>query len=81
MRISIAAAATLAALTLAPAVRAETTVIHRDSPDIVVRRDAPARVERREVETTGNTTGCSTKTVTRTNDVGDSKTVRKERCD
>ena len=73
-----AAALTLAGLTGASA---QTTVIERDAPDRVV-VDRPATtssttVERRE----STTTGCSSKTVTKENDVGDRKTVTKESCD
>ncbi len=73
-----AAALTLAGLTGASA---QTTVIERDAPDRVV-VDRPATtssttVERRE----STTTGCSSKTVTKENEVGDRKTVTKETCD
>ncbi|WP_342150664.1 hypothetical protein [Methylorubrum sp. SB2] len=73
-----AAALTLAGLTGASA---QTTVIERDAPDRVV-VDRPATtssttVERRE----STTTGCSSKTVTKENEVGDRKTVTKESCD
>ncbi|GAB6845016.1 hypothetical protein HNR00_004404 [Methylorubrum rhodinum] len=73
-----AAALTLAGLTGAGA---QTTVIERDAPDRVV-VDRPATtssttVERRE----STTTGCSSKTVTKENDMGDRKTVTKETCD
>ncbi len=72
-----AAALTLAGLTGASA---QTTVIERDAPDRVV-VDRPATtsttVERRE----STTTGCSSKSVTKENEVGDRKTVTKESCD
>lgn len=81
MRISIMAAAALSLLALAPAARAETTVIKRDAPGVVIEhREAPTVVEKRTIETTGSI-DCSTKTTTRTNEFGDTKTVRKEKCD
>ena len=79
MRSSLLAAATLALVIGAPAMaQAETTVIHRDGPDVVVERPAS---ERKTVETRESGDGCSSKTVTRENDVGDRKTVTKEVCD
>lgn len=52
------------------------------APGVVVEhRSEPTVVERRSVETTSSRSGCESKTVTKTNDDGDSKTVRKERCD
>jgi hypothetical protein len=81
MRISILAASALAAAALVPTARAQTTVIERSSPSVTIeRREAPTVIERRSVETTGSV-DCSTKTTTKTNEFGDTKTVRKERCD
>lgn len=75
----ILTALALATLFGAGAVQAETTVIRRDAPDTVV-VDRPAResstVERRETSD-----GCSSKTVTKENELGDRKTVTKESCD
>ena len=78
MRILVPAAAFLA-LASVQAATAQTTVIERRAPDAVV-VDRPA-TESRTVETRESSDGCSTKTVTSTNDEGDRKTVRKERCD
>ncbi|SFL07533.1 hypothetical protein [Methylorubrum salsuginis] len=73
-----AAALTLAGLTGASA---QTTVIERDAPDRVV-VDRPATTSSTTVERRESTsTGCSSKTVTKENDVGDRKTVTKESCD
>lgn len=84
MRISILAATALAAAlmpaALVPAARAQTTVIERGPGVTVERREAPAVVEKRTIETTGST-ACSSKTTTKTNEFGDTKTVRKESCD
>ncbi len=78
MRILVPAAAILA-LAGVQAGTAQTTVIERGAPDTVV-VDRPA-TESKTVETRESSDGCSTKTVTSTNDEGDRKTVRKERCD
>ena len=73
-----AAALTLAGLTGASA---QTTVIERDAPDRVV-VDRPATTSSTTVERRESTsTGCSSKTVTKENEVGDRKTVTKESCD
>ena len=73
-----AAALTLAGLNGASA---QTTVIERDAPDRVV-VDRPATTSSTTVERRDSTsTGCSSKTVTKENDVGDRKTVTKESCD
>jgi hypothetical protein len=76
MRISLLAGAALATLLGASAVSAQTTVITRDKPDVVVDRSETRTVERRDTAD-----GCSTKTVSKENEVGDRKTVTKERCD
>ena len=78
MRNALLAAAALAAVLGAASVQAETTVIKRDAPDTVV-VDRPA--ESRTVETRESSDGCSSKTVTKDNDLGDRKTVTKESCD
>ena len=70
---------TLATLFGASAVQAETTVIRRDAPDTVV-VDRPS-TESRTVERRESSDGCSSKTVTKENDLGDRKTVTKESCD
>lgn len=81
MRISILAASALAAAALVPTARAQTTVIERGGSGVAIeRREAPTVVEKRTVETTGST-ACSSKTTTKTNEFGDTKTVRKESCD
>ncbi|GJD76563.1 MULTISPECIES: hypothetical protein [Methylobacterium] len=79
MRNPIIAALTLATLFGASAVQAETTVIRREAPETVV-VDRPAS-ETRTVERRETSDGCSSKTVTKENDVGDRKTVTKESCD
>ena len=78
MRISILAGAALATILGASAVTAQTTVIERDRTDVVV--DRPAS-ETRTVERRESSDGCSTKTVSKENEVGDRKTITKERCD
>ncbi|GJD43903.1 hypothetical protein AFCDBAGC_1764 [Methylobacterium cerastii] len=78
MRILVPAAAILA-LAGIQAATAQTTVIERRAPDTVV-VDRPA-TESKTVETRESSDGCSTKTVTKTNDEGDRKTVSRERCD
>lgn len=78
MRLLVPAALVLAGL-LPQAAGAETTVIRRDAPDTVV-VDRPA-VERKTVETRETSDGCASKTVTKTNEYGDRKTVTKESCD
>jgi hypothetical protein len=76
----------VAASVLATAAYAQsTTVIHKDSVDsgTTVRRsvdvDSPSVVEKRKVTTTG-TVGCSTKTVKKTDDMGDTKVKQKTKC-
>lgn len=81
MRNSLLAAAAVLTLAGLSGASAQTTVIERDGPDRVV-VDRPATtssttVERRE----SSSTGCSTKSVTKENEVGDRKTVTKETCD
>ncbi|GJD30762.1 hypothetical protein PMNALOAF_2012 [Methylobacterium adhaesivum] len=79
MRNRLFAVATLALLVGAPALaQAETTIIRRDAPDVVVERPAS---ERKTVETRESGDGCASKTVTKENDLGDRKTVTKEVCD
>lgn len=78
MRISLLAGAALAAFLGASAVNAQTTVIERDRPDVVV--DRPSS-ETRTVERRETSDGCSSKTVSKENEVGDRKTVTKETCD
>lgn len=76
----------LAASMLATAAYAQsTTVIHKEGVDTgtTVRRsvdvDSPTVVEKRKVTTTG-TVGCSTKTVKKTDDMGDTKVKQKTNC-
>ncbi|GLS56761.1 hypothetical protein [Methylobacterium gregans] len=78
MRLLVPAAFVLAGL-LPQVASAETTVIRRDAPDTVV-VDRPA-VERKTVETRETSDGCASKTVSKTNEYGDRKTVTKESCD
>jgi hypothetical protein len=79
MRITLAAIL-LGALASGTAMAEDTVVIHRSAPGIVVEHEAPAVIERRRVDTSSSV-GCESKTVTKTNDEGESKTVRTERCD
>lgn len=79
MRMLIPAAATLLTALSVQTATAETTVIRRDGPDTVV-VDRP-EVERKTVVTRDSGDGCSSKTVTKTNEYGDRKTVTKESCD
>ena len=81
-RLAIAVAASV----LATAAYAQsTTVIHKEGVDsgTTVRRsvdvDSPSVVEKRKVTTTGST-GCSTKTVHKTNEMGDTKVKQKTKC-
>ncbi len=78
MRILVAAAAILA-LAGSQTATAQTTVIERRAPDTVV-VDRPA-TESKTVETRESSDGCASKTVTKTNEDGDRKTVHKETCD
>ena len=70
--------ATAALLTFCTAASAETTVIRRDGPDAVVDRSATTS---KSVTVHEHGDGCTTKTVRKENDMGDSKTVKKESCD
>jgi hypothetical protein len=70
--------ATAALLSLCAAAQAQTTVIERDRPAVVV--DRPAS-ESKSVTVHDHGDGCVTKTVRKENDMGDSKTVKKETCD
>ncbi|WP_430912962.1 hypothetical protein [Methylobacterium sp. sgz302541] len=80
MRTPILAAAAVISLLGVQGAFAETTVIHRDAPDTVV-VDRPATTSSTTVEKHEHADGCRSKTVTRTNDEGDRKTVTKESCD
>lgn len=79
MRLTHLAAAACLTLFGVQAASAETTVIRRDAPDTVV-VDRPettsTTVEKRE-----SSDGCRSKTVTKTNDEGDRKTVTQQACD
>lgn len=79
MRFLIPAAATLLTALSVQTASAETTVIRRDAPDTVV-VDRPS-TERKTVETRETSDGCASKTVSKTNEYGDRKTVTKESCD
>jgi hypothetical protein len=78
MRTRILTLAALATLACAPAAFAEEVIIRRDAP---VERERSTVIEKRSVDTTGTVGGCETKTVRKTNEFGDTKTVRSERCD
>lgn len=69
--------ATAALLSFCAAAQAQTTVIERDRPAVVV--DRPAS-ESKSVTIHEHGDGCTTKTVHKENDMGDSKTVKKESC-
>ncbi|WP_336486533.1 hypothetical protein [Methylobacterium nigriterrae] len=79
MRNQLLAAVALLTIVGAQAATAETTVIRRDAPDTVV-VDRPA-TEHKTVETRESGDGCRSKTVSKTNELGDRKTVHKESCD
>lgn len=81
MRATLKAAALLATLAATTPVLAQTTVIERDEPTVVVRERPADAIERREVDSGPPPGGCETKTVTRTEEDGSSTTVRRERCD
>ena len=74
----------LAATLIGSAAIAETTVIHKETPygdSTVVKRDSPdVTVTKKSVETTGAVGGCDTKSVTRTNELGDTSTKTKTEC-
>ncbi|MCJ2056220.1 hypothetical protein MKL09_06620 [Methylobacterium sp. J-048] len=76
MRQTFLAAAAL--LSLGVAAQAQTTVIERDRPAVVV--DRPA-TESKSVTVHDHGDGCVTKTVRKEDEMGDSKTVKKETCD
>jgi hypothetical protein len=74
---------TVAACLVAGSALADTTVIRRegvDSSTTVVRERAPADVVVKERTETTGTVGCSTKSVTRTDDLGDKTTKTKTDC-
>ncbi len=79
MRKTLFTAATLIVALGTPLAQAQTTVIERDKPDTVV-VDRPA-TESKTVTTHDHGDGCSSKTVSKENEVGDRKTVTKESCD
>ena len=81
MRASLFAFAAAAALTAAGTASAQTTIIEREEPSVVVRDRPAAVIERREVAPPRPVGGCESETVTRTNDEGESTSVRRERCD
>lgn len=78
MRLLAPAAAILIAGLTPHFAAAQTTVIERDSPAVVVEHPD---VEHKTVVTRDSSDGCSSKTVTKTNEYGDRKTVHKESCD
>jgi hypothetical protein len=81
----LAIVAVASVLATAAFAQGSTTVIHKEGMDsgTTVRRsvdvDAPSVVEKRKVTTTG-TVGCSTKTVQKTDEMGDTKTKQKTKC-
>jgi hypothetical protein len=78
MRLIAPAAAILLAGLTPQIAAAQTTVIERERPAVIV--DRPA-TESKTVERRETSDGCSSKTVTKTNELGDRKTVHKESCD
>lgn len=78
MRLIVPAAAILLAGLTPHFAAAQTTIIEHDRPAVVVEHPA---VEHKTVETHESSDGCSSKTVTKTNELGDRKTVHKETCD
>ena len=78
MRLIAPAAAILLAGLTPQIAAAQTTVIERERPAVIV--DRPA-TESKTVERRETSDGCSSKTVTKTNELGDRKTVTKESCD
>jgi hypothetical protein len=76
MRHTLLAAAAL--ISLGAAAHAQTTVIERDRPAVVV--DRPAS-ESKSVTVHDHGDGCVSKTVRKENEMGDTKTVKKESCD
>lgn len=77
MRTTIFAPIALLALIATGPAAAQTTVIERDEPSVVV-RERPVEVIERDLPPAG---GCESKTVTRTDEDGETTTVRRERCD
>ena len=74
-------AAAVATGLMSGAAAAQTTIIERDEPTIVVRERPADVIERRDVERDRPAAGCESKTVTRTDEDGETTTVRRERCD
>lgn len=82
MRTTIFAPVILLAVIAGGPAAAQTTVIERDEPGVVVRERPVEVIERREVERDlPPAGGCESKTVTRTDEDGETTTVRRERCD
>ncbi|MDB5512406.1 MAG: hypothetical protein JWR08_1889 [Enterovirga sp.] len=74
----------IAASLIGSAAVAQTTIIKRegvDSDTTVVRKETmDGTVVKKKVESTGSLGGCETKSVTRTNDMGDKVTKSKTDC-
>lgn len=82
MRTTFLAIAVLAATIASNPASAQTMVIERDEPSVVVRERPVEVIERRAVERDlPPAGGCESKTVTRTDEDGETTTVRRERCD
>lgn len=82
MRTPCLAISLLAAAIAGGPATAQTTVIERDEPSVIVRERPVGVIERREVERDlPPPAGCESKTVTRTDEDGETTTVRRERCD
>lgn len=75
----IAPAAAMVLASLTPHIAtAQTTIIERDRPDVVIERPA---TEKKVIERRETSDGCSSTRVTKTNELGDRETVTKESCD
>ena len=75
------ALASLAAALLSTSAFAETTVIRRGGPDVIVdRTESTGTVERKTVTRTDDADGCGSKTVHKEDGMGNSKTIHKEGC-
>ena len=87
MRLDLSKGTTMRTLALAgfaallsTAAFAETTVIHRDAPGVMVGHESTGTVEKKTVTRTDDGTGCGSKTVHKEDGAGNSKTVHKEGC-
>jgi hypothetical protein len=80
---TIAMLTAAALLTAGSAYAQDTTIIHKEGPAgerTTIRQEAPVSTTVEKRTTTTESVGCSSKSVTRTNDVGDSVTKTKTDC-